>query len=464
MTLAVPNNVQRIGFVATRIAGTDGVSLETKKWARILGGMGLECFYLAGECDTAPDRTLLIEEAHFKHPVIEDIQRRAFARHPRDEQLTADILAATARIKGRLHEAVDRLQLNVLIAENALTIPMNLPLGLALVHVVQERDIVCIAHHHDFYWERERFLENRVNDFIQAAFPPPLKHIQHVAINTQAAEEFSRRTGISCRVIPNVMDFATPPAPLDDYALQFRRTVGLRNDDLLILQPTRVVARKGIEHAIELVRMLDDPRAKLVITHSSGDEGEGYAQHVRRFAELLGVEVMFVDRSIADERGTDAEGRPLFTIDDVYPQADLVTYPSTYEGFGNAFLEAVYYKCPIVLNRYAVFRTDIEPCGFRTIQIEGYVTDATVEEVRHVLADRSKRREIVEHNYEVARTFFSYDVVEHELRSIFRRPEVACRCGTSCTAAETKGDAAACCCNTNRDVSKASQEGANFRH
>ena len=81
-----------------------------------------------------------------------------------------------------------------------MTIPMNIPLGLAMVHVIQERDMACIAHHHDFYWERERFLDNRVDDFIRAAFPPALKQIEHVVINTQAAEEFSRRTGISCRV------------------------------------------------------------------------------------------------------------------------------------------------------------------------------------------------------------------------------------------------------------------------
>ncbi len=461
MKLTVPSNLKRVGFVSTRIAGTDGVSLEARKWAEVMERMGLECYYVAGECDAEPGRMVLIDEAHFNHPVVEDIQKRAFTQRPRDKQLTADIQAATIRIKKQLHDAIERLRLDVLIAENALTIPMNLPLGLALVHVVQERNMPCVAHHHDFYWERERFLRNCVDDMIQAAFPPPLKHIQHVVINTQAAEEFSRRTGISCRVIPNVMDFAAPPAPLDEYALQFRRTVGLRNSDLLILQPTRVVARKGIEHAIQLVRMLDDPRAKLVITHSSGDEGDGYAQHVRRFAQLMGVNVLFVDRWIAEQRATDAEGRPLFTIGDVYPQADLVTYPSTYEGFGNAFLEAVYYKCPIVCNRYAVFRTDIEPCGFRTIQIDGYVSDETIKQVRRVLSDRSIRQELVEHNYAVARTFFSYDVVEHELRSIFRRPEVACRCGVPCVAAETDGDTTGCC---NTKPEKASQDRKNLDH
>ena len=92
------------------------------------------------------------------------------------------------------------------------------------------------------------------------AFPPALPQIQHVVINSPQGMEFSRRTGLSCRIIPNVMDFANPPAPPDDYAQQFRSAIGMSQEDLLILQPTRVVARKGIEDAIELVRTFGGPR------------------------------------------------------------------------------------------------------------------------------------------------------------------------------------------------------------
>jgi hypothetical protein len=40
----------RIGFVSTRFSSTDGVSLETEKWAHVLKGFGQECFYFAGLC------------------------------------------------------------------------------------------------------------------------------------------------------------------------------------------------------------------------------------------------------------------------------------------------------------------------------------------------------------------------------------------------------------------------------
>ena len=42
---------KNVGFVSTRLAGTDGVSLEAAKWASIFEKEGLSCFYFAGECD-----------------------------------------------------------------------------------------------------------------------------------------------------------------------------------------------------------------------------------------------------------------------------------------------------------------------------------------------------------------------------------------------------------------------------
>lgn len=423
MASGLLRTVKRVGFVSTRVAGTDGVSLEIAKWAKVIEREGIECYYITGESDRPAERTFLIPEAHFNHPAILEISRRAFGAELRSPELTNEIMAMTRTIRDQLDAAIDQFELDVLIAENALTIPMNIPLGIALVYAVQERPIGCVAHHHDFFWERDRFLINCVDDMIQFAFPPSLQQIQHVVINSLAGEEFSRRTGVSCRIIPNVMDFANPPEPPDEYAGQFRAQIGLGEDDLLILQPTRVVARKGIEHSIELARRLAPDRAKLVITHASGDEGDAYAKRIREFAELMEVDVIFADKWISDQRGTGPDGRKLFTIDDVFPQADLVAYPSTYEGFGNAFLEAIYFKCPIVCNRYAIYRTDIEPCGVRPILFDGFPTDDTVDEIHRVLQDGEYRREMVEHNYEVASRFFSYEVVEDELKLIMRRPQ-----------------------------------------
>ena len=413
---------RRVAFVSTRVAGTDGVSLEIAKWAAVIERLGMECFYITGESDRPADRTAIIEEAHFNHPEVRDISRRAFESEERTPQLTDDTMRVARSICDQLTKAARDFQVDALIAENALTIPMNIPLGIALVEAIQEGGIPCIAHHHDFYWERPRFLVSAVDDLLRYAFPPSLAQIQHVVINSLAGEEFSRRTGLSCRIIPNVMDFASPPPPVDEYAASFRQEIGLRDGEWLILQPTRVVARKGIEHSVELVRRLGPDRAKLVITHASGDEGDAYALRIREYAEIMGVDVLYVDDRIAAARGTDAQGRRLYTLDDAFSQADLVAYPSEYEGFGNAFLEAVYHKRPVLCNRYSIYRTDIEPCGFQTIEFDDFLTADTIAEVERLLGEPDRVAEMTEHNYQVAGEFFSYEVLEDELALIIRRP------------------------------------------
>ena len=108
---------------------------------------------------------------------------------------------------------VKQFDIDLLIVENALAIPMNIPLGLALTEFIAETGFPVIAHHHDFYWERQRFLVNCVGDYLRMAFPPDLPSIRHVVINSLAASELSLRTGISATVIPNVMDFDHPPPP-----------------------------------------------------------------------------------------------------------------------------------------------------------------------------------------------------------------------------------------------------------
>ena len=420
MVSRTQNGPRRIAFVSTRISGTDGVSLEIEKWARVLEDMGHTCFYIAGMVDQrAPERSLVIPEAHFQHPEVAAFTTAAFAGRLRDPLWSDAVRDLTARIDVQLTAAIDQFDIDVLIAENCVTIPMNIPLGLALVETVMESSVACVAHHHDFVWERDRFLVNCVDDYLVTAFPPRLSQINHVVINTQAASEFSRRTGLPCTVIPNVMDFDRPPPAGGCPGL--RAALGIGDDDILVLQPTRIVHRKGIETTIELIRRLDDPRVKLVISHSAGDEGSAYAERVADYAALLGVEVILADRLIG--AGSDVDTRR-FSIWDAYREADLVTYPSTYEGFGNAFLEAVYHRKPIVCNRYAIYRTDIEPMGFNTIEIDGFLTRDVIDEVRRVLNDADYRHSMVEHNFEIGRAFFSYRRVAQELTTILSVPNL----------------------------------------
>ena len=307
----------------------------------------------------------------------------------------------------------------MLIAENTLSIPLNIPLGLAITEVIAETRIATIAHHHDFTWERKRFMVSSVSDYLRNAFPPRLHSVVHVVINSTARNQLALRSGSNAYLIPNVMDFDNPPAGIDGYNGDVREALGLAADDCFVLQPTRVVQRKGIEHAIELVKHLgQDGKMILVISHASGDEGFEYQERVRNYAKLLGIRSLFVDELIDHRRGTTADGRKVYSLDDVYPHADLVTYPSLFEGFGNAFLEAVYHRKPIFVNNYSIYASDIRPKGFRTILMDEYISDRVLGEAKRFLGDADYRQWAVDHNYTVARKHYSYRVLESSLSHI----------------------------------------------
>ncbi len=408
---------RRIGFVSTRFRGTDGVSLETAKWAQALESMGHSCYYLAGACDRAPERSCVVPEALFTHPDVHSIYVAAFSARTRPRETTERIHQLQNYLKAQIENFVRTFDIELLIVQNALAIPMNIPLGLALTEFVAETGFPTIAHHHDFFWERKRFLVNCVWDYLNMAFPPHLPSVHHVVINSSAANQLSLRTGISSLLIPNVMDFDNPPAPLDSYAADVRTALGVPPGELMVLQPTRVVQRKGIEHAIELVHRLGRP-ARLVISHAAGDEGDAYERRVRQFASELGVATNFVSDIIQDQRGATADGRKIYTLADVYPWADLVTYPSDIEGFGNAFLEAIYFRRPVVVNNYSIFDIDIKPKGFQVIEFEGFITEDTVRQVQQLLDDGARASEMAEHNYSAARRHFSFRVLARRLEML----------------------------------------------
>jgi glycosyltransferase involved in cell wall biosynthesis len=406
-----------VGFISTRFAGTDGVSLETTKWANVFQREGFSCFYFAGELDRPPDCSYLVEEANFTHPDIKFIYNHCFGVHKRERRITQKIHAIKEKLKDEIYNFIEKFSIDLLVPENSLTIPLNIPLGLAITEVISEIEIPTIAHHHDFFWERQQFLTNAVWEYLNMAFPPHLSSIQHVTINSSGDNQLSLRTGISGTIIPNVMDFENPPPPVDDYAMDVRKALGIEDDELLILQPTRVVKRKGIEHAIELVHRLGK-KAKLVISHASGDEGYDYEQRVKDYSRLLNVNTRFVSNIINEKRGYTKEGRKIYTLEDIYPHADLVTYPSTFEGFGNAFLEAVYFKKPIVVNKYSIYTYDIEPKGFLTIELDGFVTEDAVRKTRDVLENPELCKNMVEKNYDIAKRCYSYAVLRQKLKNL----------------------------------------------
>lgn len=414
--------MSNIGFISTRFHGTDGVSLEAAKWSNTFLDLGHKTFWFAGLLDTPEETSLLCEKAFFGHPEVIDLQHDLFEVTRRSREVTRHIHALKEELKDALYAFIRRFEIDVLVPENILAIPMHLALGLAVTEVIAETRIPTIAHHHDFAWERQRFTNNAVPDLLATAFPPTFdsQPFRDVVINIPAQHALARRRGLQSTVIPNVFDFENPPAEPDAFARSFREEFGIAEDETLVLQPTRIVSRKGIHHAIDLVARLQDLGRKicLVISHNAGDEGLEYLESLRSDAERSGIRLLCIGDRVGESRSESPGGKKIFSLWDVFPQADLVTYPSLYEGFGNAFLEAVYFRRPIFVNRYAIYVSDIAPAGFKTVEMDGIVTADHAKRIAELLGDPSLRDGWADHNYQIGLEKFSHALLRRRLSGI----------------------------------------------
>ena len=403
----------RIGIAAARLGDVDGVSFEVVKWQTVLESLGHEVVLCAGRLpdDAGPDH-LLVPEMHLAYQPAQRVSAAAFDPDSDRASVLAEIRRLAEPLHARLAEWLAGAGLDRLIVENAWAIPMHLPLGVALARLVRESGIVSLGHHHDYWWERDRFAECIVPDVLDEAFPPDLPNVRHVSINSIAATELHTRRGLHSEVVPNVFDFDQPhPADGPARAVQLRAELALAPDSLLVVQPTRVVPRKGIELAIELVARLERPDAVMLITSPAGDEGYEYLLDLERLAERLGVDLRYVPErfrpNVNDALKEDLP-EPAHSLVDAYLAADLITYPSLYEGFGNALVEAVFFGKPLLVNRYPVYEADIRPLGFRFVELDGAVDDEAVAQVREVLADPERRAADAAHNFELGRRHLSY--------------------------------------------------------
>jgi mannosylglucosylglycerate synthase len=410
----------RIGFIATRLSGTDGVTLEVGKWSQVLTKMGHEIYYCAGEVSGYARKGTVIPKLHFADQTIQSISIRAFGEgsEPDGEKLADQIYNRADEIRAPLRWFIRSNKLDLIIVQNALTIPMNLPLGVCLTGLIAELGIRTIAHHHDFFWERQRYQTNAILDLLDTTFPAKLPTIHHITINSIAQSRLKARRGIESTVIPNVHDFSSPPPVIDDYNKDLKKALGIEENHLFILQPTRVIQRKGIEMSIELVKRLSYSKPGLFITHRSDDEGLSYWHWLKREARVMGVRIELIDHMIAQDRSM-MKAHKIYSLWDAYINADLITYPSLYEGFGNALLEAVYFNKLTVVNRYPVYNADIKPLGFEFIELDGFVDENVVNQTRDFLNDPERVRQMTENNYQIASENFSYQVLENKLRELF---------------------------------------------
>ena len=411
----------RIGIIIGRIGGVDGVALETEKWIEVLKRLGHEVFIISGEFEFWK----MDHKYHYRFPELSFFsagvkweQRKAFYQPDKDVGPILDHIKKLSKIiEKKLSRWVRSNKIEVLLSENASALPAHLSMGVAIKKLVKNTGLPIVTHDHDFHWERgKRYISahSEINTLVNDTFPLLLPDVRHAVINTFGVETFKNKFNLDATLVPNVMDFDRVYGIPNKDNSYFLRDIGVGLNGIALLQVTRIVRRKGIETAISLLEKLNDKKLKLVITGNNNDDQNRvyYNEIVDQIHDLnLAKQVIFASHMVKDHKD----------LSDVYAHGRACTYFSTYEGFGNAFVEAVLAKKPIFVNNYKpVFMQDIGSKGFETVLLEdNNLTDDKVKKMADIIYDPERCREIGEFNYNLGKKHFSFDVLEEKLSGLF---------------------------------------------
>ncbi|OQY26075.1 MAG: hypothetical protein B6I38_11800 [Anaerolineaceae bacterium 4572_5.1] len=357
-------------------------------------------------------------------------------------------------LEERFREFIREKKIDFLVPQNVWCVAANPAVAIALERVRLEFDLPALAHNHDFYWERSDGVALTCSAAIELAdkyLPPRNKKIKHVVINSLGQKELAERKGIKSIVVPNIFDFEAPPWQKDEYNSDFRERIGLKENDILLLQATRIVARKGIELAIDFAKALDAPKRRaqlqaknlynghtftddsrivLVLAgYARDDVSGGYIQKLKAKAQEENVDMIHIGDLIGHGRQTRG-GEKVYSLWDSYVFADFVTYPSLWEGWGNQFLEALRARLPIMLFEYLVYKADIKKSGFQVVSlgdsVESYdaqglaqilpqTIESAADQAVELLTNAKLRQETVELNFQIGRKNYSMDALRKYL-------------------------------------------------
>ena len=344
-------------LLSYRLGGTDGVSVEAGKWEWALRTLGFTTRRVAGQlCD---------------EPRPDDLALPGIATDAPDG-------AADAQQVANALEGAD-----LVVAENICSLPINARASYAASDALARYPGRVVFHHHDLPWQRAELAAIR-------GLPPDLPGALHIVVNDRSRDELAAR-GIKARTIRNTFDFDAPTGDRD----AARAELGFAADDLVVLQPTRAIPRKNVPGGLRFAEALagfvpDRP----VVYWLTGPAEDGY------------------DRELAQAMATTAlrvvHGRARRTVD-AYAAADVVVFPSTWEGFGNPVIESVVARRPLAVHRYPVL--DEILAGVRVFSVDD------PGEVAAWL--RAPDHALLEANREVARRDFSLTDLPGRLDAAF---------------------------------------------
>lgn len=456
----------RVGMIHYKTGSTDGVSLEMRKWKEVIELSGHTVFFCSGIHENEQtEQVTVIPELNYHRTEASrlcDGMFKSLEGYGSEEAFIEDLEKQTKDLEIKLSKWIETNNLETIIPENVWSVALHPALALALHRVVQHYSLKVLCHHHDFYWERLGNLSLTCKTAMQLAdtlYPPHDPAFKHVVINTKAQALLAQRKGIETTVVPNVFDFTDPKESQEGFArdafnCDFRKAIGLRESDILVLQATRIIPRKGIEMAIDVIEQMNklipsywgkplydgrqlDASSKIVLVlagYAEDDTTGAYLGNLKTYAKQKQVTMLHIGEQIASERRMAPS--KTYSLWDAYSHADIVSYPSIWEGWGNQLLEAIKAKLPVMLFEYPVYLSDIKPKGLEVlslgstvqgnndlglVQVEKALYQKTAQEAIEVLTNKEKYEMMVENNFSVGKEFFSLDALMRYVKPLIQK-------------------------------------------
>jgi mannosylglucosylglycerate synthase len=444
----------KIAFVCGKLGDVDGVSLEVDKWINIFNELGHTVYTIAGLYakelpNVPPENQFLLEDIKFNSEKQQYYEKQVFPylqnsppylTRSGQKQIVDSLESDGQQVASEIHKYIQENDIDVLVAQNTNAMPMTLLGGMGVYKLVSKHRMATIFHHHDFWWERSRFSNNRIKNLLGRVMPPVLPGLEHVVLSTYAAHILRSLKRVHPRVVPNCEDFDNPVVK-DDYNADFRSELGFSDSDILIVQPTRIVRRKRIEDSVMLIHRFIEKypdyadKVHFIISLYQGDEPDhNYIGQIREMCEKYGIPLHLISDRVSAERCTDSKGKKKYTNRDVLVNADLVTYLPIWEGFGNALLEAIAARVPVVTTTYLVYKTDIAVMRFKNIEIRDVygsdgmlvIPERALDEMLFMLTHDERRQEIVDRNFNIGKTEFGFSKLRECLVNLLEEygPEI----------------------------------------
>lgn len=223
--------------------------------------------------------------------------------------------------------------------------------------------------------------------------------------------------GFDSVVIPDTFDFNSCLDRKDNFSGHFRQDLGISEKDIVFIQATRIIPRKRVEISIKLLEKLNSPGFVLLVAGRAGDEGLEYEKEIKKMAKDSRARIVFAGEHINSRRKIKG-GKRIYTLWDAFTNADIMVYPTEKEGFGNQFLEATFFKKPIIITPYEVYRKDIKPLGYSVVEIGKKVLSRDVGKVRKMLNDSIEMKKMTLKNFKISKTNFSFEATREKIKKL----------------------------------------------